>query len=698
MNKIPIIFLLALVIMPFVAAQSAQEFLFYDIAGAYIVYWQWFDLAFWVILFTSLGQYVFVQRMNMHKGLAVALGIAGGLSMLMLEYYGGVRLLILTPYFALIATAVFWVFFWHLLRAAMGEDHKIWTGILSLLLSLMMLTAFLNAFRATGESLRFLEGLFTFLLAIQSLIWALAWVLVFGALISMIIKYLPGAGAGGASQRDLDSVRKDVKRMGDQLRTDVDTQLKGVGEKLSAFEGRLNDLTSRVEALEAKLEKLDEDLKTIRGQCNQLGMDIQRLNTVTEEHKNWLERISSYLKATRKAVENAFDELLNQQINTRHEFAGLKKQVDAANKAISQQTKQIKTIENTLTTAVSKAIADRAKLAALEGQYKTVEGKVRNLEGMRGQMNDLQNRANILDAELQKQEKDLANAKTDVSKKIEDLGNTFETRVSAVASDAQKAVAGLTSAATKAEEARIAAKEALDKAEDARKNVNALQEAMKDMELFVDRTKDDVEAAAVWFADLENRMKELETEAKITESLREGAEFNRQSRMAVNEAIKGIATTISSLKKLKSDSDTVANRLLKKMETAKQAEAALQKIKVLVYVTKKTIAKEKGRLQMIIEEAQKRVPTTHQKEFGELLTKEIKIIELEKELDLLLKTYMEDLDQRMVVIEGQPKAIETLQKELRELLLKIHQKLDAYIRQLGLRRDELQADLAGQRI
>jgi len=143
MNKLPIIFLVALAIVPFVAA---QEFLFYDIAGAYIVYWQWFDLAFWVILFTSLGQYVFVQRMQMHKGLAVALGLAGGLSMLMLEYYGGVRLLILTPYFALIATAVFWIFFWHLLRAAMGEDHKVWTGILSFLLSLMMLAAFLNAF------------------------------------------------------------------------------------------------------------------------------------------------------------------------------------------------------------------------------------------------------------------------------------------------------------------------------------------------------------------------------------------------------------------------------------------------------------------------------------------------------------------------------------------------------------------------
>lgn len=694
MKKLPIIFLLALVMIPFVAA---QEFLFYDIAGAYTVYWQWFDLAFWLILFTSLGQYVFVQRMQMHKGLAVAIGLAGGLSMLMLEYYGGIRLLILTPYFALIATTIFWVFFWHLLRGALGEDHKLWTGILSLLLSLMMLTAFLNAFKATGESLRFLDGLLTLLLALQPLLVVLFWIAILGFLFSMILKYLPGGG-GGTSQRDLDSMRKGLKDMNDQLRTDVDSKLKDFGGKLSTFEGKLGDLTTRVEKLETALAKLQDDLKTIRGQCNELGGDIQRLNTVTTDHGDWLKRITAYLKGTRKAVENAFDELLAQQIDTKSEFDALKKQVDASNKAITKNTKQIITIENTLTRAVSNAIGDRARLTAVEGQYKTVEQKVRDLEAVRGQITDLQNRANIIDAELQKQGGNITSAKEEVLKKISELTDTFDTKVSAVSADVQKAISGLDEAARKTEEARLAASNAENKAEEVRKNINKLQDAMKEMDIFMDRAKDDAEAAAILLTDLEKRVKDVETEAQMTEGLREGAEFNRQSRMAVNETIKGIATMISSIKKLKSDSDTVANRLLKKMETAKQAEAALNKIKVLVYLTKKTIVKEKIRLQTIVEEAQKRVPSAHQKEFGDLLTKEIKILELEKELDFLLKTYMEDLDKRMVMIEGKPKAIETLQKELRELLLKIHQKLDGYIRQLGLRRDGLQADLASQNI
>ena len=694
MKKLPVIFLVALVAMPFVAA---QEFLFYDIAGAYVVYWQWFDLAFWLILFTSLGQYVFVQRMQMHKGLAVALGLAGGLSMLMLEYYGGVRLLILTPYFALIATAVFWIFFWHLLRAAMGEDHKVWTGILSFLLSLMMLTAFLNAFRATGESLRFLDGLFTFLVTIQSLIWVLSWILIFGFVISMIIKYLPGAGGGGASQRDLDSMRKELKDMSNQLRSDVGDKLNDFGGKLSTFEGRLNDLTDRVEKLEAKLEKLDDDLKTIQGQCNQLGVDIQRLNTVTEDHNSWLQRMASYLKGTRKAVENAFDELLDQQINTRSEFDALRKQVDTTNKAITRNTQQIDAVKDSLSRVIKNFTEDKAKLATLEGQCKTVDEKMRNLEAVRGQITDIQDRANITNAELQKQEKNLVSAKTEVSGKLDELANIFKTRVSAVASDVQKAVAGLNAAATKAEEARISAKDAQDKAEGTRKNINALQEAMNEMDIFVDRAKDDAEAAALLIADLEKRVKDVETEAQITEGLREGAEATRETRMTITETIKGISMMISSLKKLKSDSDNVANRLLKKMETGKQAEAAYNKIKVLVYLAKKAMSKEKDKLQILIAEAQKQVPAAQQKTLADILMKETKILDLEKEIDFLLKSYMNDLDQRMVMIKGKPKAIETLQKELQELLFKIHQKLDTYMRQLGLRRDELLADLAVQR-
>lgn len=695
MKKLLLILVFALLVLPLVTAQEL-----FDLAGAYESYWQWFDLAVWIILFTSLAQYVFVQRMNMHKGIAAGIGIALGLSMLMLEVYGGFRLIVLAPYAAIVVAFTLWTFLWHLLRVWIGEEHQLWTGIISFLLSLMMLTVMLETAGSAGLAMGYLQGLLSFLQQIKGLLIMLCIFGVFGSLVAWGLKFVPGRAAGGGAapppevtKRDLQTVRDDVQKMGNQLRTEMDLKLGELGTRLNIVEKNLKSLSERVDAVEKMLRDVQNDLKEIQDTCVDLAGDVAKQGKLVDKHEDWLLKLRDYIPKLKDSVQKAIKSLKDQIEGSRNDFSELKTRVDGMGAAYKTTKDQLDKVAADIA-RVEKA--DAAQAAALKHEQEQLRVKLADLESISsGQIASVVQKIDSAQKEIESLQNQLTESGVAFAGRLDSLENKISADVLAAPERIQAVENGLKEASLLAQDARKDAATAQNALKMQAVHVDRLERAMADISFMLQHAEADVKAMQERLVALGGRLNEFQViaEEKEKEGLRQGEEITKQSRANVVEIINSLSMLSEALGRLKKVTEGITNRSIAKIRGGKDATAALKEFDLMARVTRRQIKHVYDRLALFINENKNIVMATPEAKKGlvDLLAMESGLLKLEQEMLVLLDTSVSDIKKRIPEIELQPQPAEKLQEEMRKMVLAIHQKLDEYIALVAAKKADIES-------
>ncbi len=714
MKRVVLITILFLLVIPLVAA---QQFVFLDLAGAYEVYWQWFDLAIYVIIFTSLAFYVFVEKMHMHKGVSVGIGLALGLSMLMLEVYAGYRLILLSPYAALVIALALWIMLWMAANAAeMGLGGKdkpayswIW-GILSFIFAMAMLSAMLRAATVHGLILGPLQSLLDFFTTdfITGLMNVFFLILLFYGLVSLVITNFPrlkggisapggsmpsvGSGGGGstspafeAARRDIDSLRSEVKKMSEELRANTSVRLGELRTRTGQLERDIRSLLERIAALQEFLNTFSANLTEVSVTCTALANDIPRLGKISDRYKNWLLSAFKSIRDSKESARKALD-ALQAHINTsKSDFTEFKKRFDNVVSAIGDSRKRLD--------SAGKSIAE-GKLspeivARMRPEYEEMRIRVYELERLQKDL--LTQVAKVEDAQkgIEAQQPVINQAKEQLTASLDKIEDALENRVVAFELQVNRAADGLREAADAAHAAGVAVVQTQDALRILGMHARRPDESIVEMKLDEERAEHELNDLASRLAALEGELSKAE-ETIIQEETTEEKPPVYQADITLNEVVKSMSRLAGKLKDLKSLNAKHINKISKWKKT-KDAEEAIKEFKLMLNVVKEELANDKTELELSIAENEKIVMATpaRKKELADMVAEEVRILTLEKEIDTIIRTYLQDVDKRLAELTLQPKVVQQLQSEMRDTILSIQGTLDSYIEKVELRAAEL---------
>ncbi len=710
MKKPVYIAILMLFLIPLVAA---QEFMFLDIGGTYEVYWQWFDLAIYIILFTSLAYYVFVEKMHMHKGISVGIGLALGLSMLMLEVYAGYRLILLSPYAALVIALFLWVLLWMTANAAeMGLGGKdkaelswLW-GILTFIFAMTMLSAMLRAASVNGLILGPLQSLLDFLTTgfVTGLLNILFFILLLYGLVNLATGVFPRvtsalrrpsatapqaqiAPAGPeAARHDIDTLRDEVRRMSDSLRTDASVRLGELRTRTGQLESDIRSLIERITVLQDFLNTFRANLNEIAITCTALANEIPRLGKITDRYKNWLLGAFRSVRDSKESARKALDALQAHINVSKSDFSEFRKRFDNVATVISDIRKRLDTAGKPI--LEGKLSPDT--VARLKPEYEEMKIRVYELERLQRDL--LTQVAKVEDAQkgIETQQPLVTQAKDLLIGLLDKIEDAIENKIVTFESQIDLASNGLKEAANAAQ----ASTQAVANLENALRilgmHARRPDESIAEMKLDEERAEHEVNDFVARLAAFEGELSK-EEKTIIEEEITPAPVPD-----AVN-TMKEVLKSLDGLAKRLKDLVTLNARHINKISKWKQpkdVQEAMNEFKLMLNVVKNEITKSKGELEISIAENEKIVMSspTQRKVFADLVAEEIKIVKLEKEIDALVKTYVSDLDKRIAELKLQPKAISQLQREMRDVFMSIQGALENCLAKIAERQASLRKE------
>lgn len=710
MKKSIIFTMLLLVLIPLVSAQQ-----FMDLVGTYETYWQWFDLAIWVILFTSLAEFVFVQKMNMHRGIAVGLGLALGLSMLMLEVAGGFRIAYFGPYVVLIIALLLWVLLWMFLNTVVstimgGSGHQLWTGIVSFLFAMIMLTTMLKAAGTVGAGLGFLESFLDFLVMIQGFMMLLFVTMLFAGLIALVLRVLPGVNIGGGmgggggiptpevSKRDLQTMKEDVKKMGDQLKRDMEIKLGEIGTRLSQLSDDVKRLSDRVNALENMLKTVQEDLNEVKDNCNQIAVDVEQHGELLDKHKKWIYNLITYVRKLRSSLKSSIDGLKTEIAEGKKNIEELRNRVNG----IETTTKANKDLVDKISGDIAKIERDfadnKTEVLGLKTEQEQIKAKITDIDVLRRNVGTLILKAEDAQAQLIKQQEQLNINAESFTKRLDELEDKAANKV-LVERELQHILAALRDTSSAAQKARDEAAAAQSNLKAHEIHIVRLEEASNAINVYMEQAEKDL-------ADTQMRLQHLTEELvkfdvlgeELGEKLgvREGEMLSKKSKAIVDESIKSLNLLAKELNSVKVSTERIVNSRVGKMKDAKDASKCLNEFNVLLRAAQKGISNSRKNFEVSLEK-NKKVQFSSVKakqEYIQLISKESGILELEKDIEGSIEEYVAELKRRLPEIELKPKPIETMQEQFRKLMMDIHEVVDKAIATAKAKREDMESKLA----